>query len=88
MLPISFFNSILVDGEPPPDVTWTFEGNNLQNVNIENEDYLSKFSVVKATRKQSGRYTITAINDSGTDSVTIQVFFNLIKFKKYIFRLK
>lgn len=78
----------LVDGEPPPSVNWTFEGNNLEKVNIENEDYLSKFSIAKAIRKQSGKYTITAKNDSGTDSVTIQVIIKLTKTNADIFRLK
>lgn len=40
---------------------------------IENEDYLSRFNIDKAVRKQSGKYTITATNDSGTDSVTITI---------------
>lgn len=71
---LKYQKSILVDGEPPPIVTWTFEGNALQNVNIEDENYLSKFLIAKAVRKQSGKYTITATNNSGTDTVTVKVY--------------
>ncbi|KHN73749.1 Twitchin [Toxocara canis] len=63
-----------IDGEPPPEVTWTCDGKPVESgVAIENSDYLSKFAIGKATRKQSGKYTITATNESGTDSVTIDI---------------
>ena len=38
------------------------------HVQLEDVDYLSKFCIPKATRKQSGKYTITATNVNGTDS--------------------
>uniref|UniRef100_A0A0N5C6U2 non-specific serine/threonine protein kinase n=1 Tax=Strongyloides papillosus TaxID=174720 RepID=A0A0N5C6U2_STREA len=62
-----------IDGEPVPSVTWSVEGKPLQNVQIDDEDYISKFSINKATRKQSGKYTITATNINGSDSVTIDI---------------
>uniref|UniRef100_A0A0N5A493 non-specific serine/threonine protein kinase n=1 Tax=Parastrongyloides trichosuri TaxID=131310 RepID=A0A0N5A493_PARTI len=62
-----------IDGEPAPEVTWSMDGKPLQNVQIDNEDYLSKFAINKATRKQSGKYTITATNINGSDSVTIEI---------------
>uniref|UniRef100_A0AC34GPF1 Twitchin n=1 Tax=Panagrolaimus sp. ES5 TaxID=591445 RepID=A0AC34GPF1_9BILA len=69
--PVKF--NVNIDGEPPPSVTWSFNGGPLNNVQIEDVDYLTKFLIAKATRKQSGAYTITATNDSGSDTVTIQL---------------
>ncbi|KAK6747288.1 hypothetical protein RB195_000476 [Necator americanus] len=67
--------NIHIDGEPAPDVTWTFNDKGIgeSKAQIENEDYISRFNINKAVRKQSGKYTITATNDSGTDSVTITI---------------
>ncbi|VDO68159.1 unnamed protein product [Heligmosomoides polygyrus] len=67
--------NIHIDGEPAPDVRWTFNDKSIADskAQIENEDYLSRFNIDKAVRKQSGKYTITATNDSGTDSVTITI---------------
>uniref|UniRef100_A0A915DDF3 Twitchin n=1 Tax=Ditylenchus dipsaci TaxID=166011 RepID=A0A915DDF3_9BILA len=66
--------NVKIDGEPAPRVTWSFNGGEPQGVDIDSSvDYLSKFAISKAVRKQSGAYTITATNDSGTDSVTIQL---------------
>ncbi|KAK5968521.1 Twitchin [Trichostrongylus colubriformis] len=64
-----------IDGEPAPDVRWTFNDKSIgeSKAQIENEDYISKFNITKAVRKQSGKYTITATNDSGVDSVTITI---------------
>lgn len=67
--------NVHIDGEPPPDVQWTFNDHRIDesNVQIVNEDYISRFNINKAVRKQSGKYTITATNSSGTDSVTITI---------------
>ena len=66
--------NVHIDGEPPPTVTWTFEGKPLPEcANVQDQDYLSKFALVKPTRAQSGKYTITATNPNGTDSVTVQI---------------
>lgn len=64
-----------IDGEPAPDVMWQFNGKGIgeSKAQIENEDYISRFTLTKTTRKQSGQYTITASNSSGTDSVTISI---------------
>lgn len=72
--------NVNIDGEPPPTVTWTFNGGALPaDVSANNEvDYLSKFVLAKATRKHTGEYTITARNDSGTDSVTVKVVEELV----------
>ncbi|KJH43663.1 fibronectin type III domain protein [Dictyocaulus viviparus] len=67
--------TVHIDGEPAPDVRWTFGDRRIDDskIQIENEDYLSRFLINKAVRKQSGSYTITASNTSGTDSVTISI---------------
>ncbi|CAA98064.2 Twitchin [Caenorhabditis elegans] len=64
-----------IDGEPAPDVTWSFNGKGIgeSKAQIENEPYISRFALPKALRKQSGKYTITATNINGTDSVTINI---------------
>lgn len=66
-----------IDGEPAPCVTWLFNDSTLPNsIDIDNnKDYLSKFVISKAIRKQTGNYTIKAANDSGTDSVVVKVFY-------------
>ncbi|TMS38626.1 hypothetical protein L596_005310 [Steinernema carpocapsae] len=65
--------NVSIDGEPAPDVRWTFNGKALTGVAIENVDYNSKFVISKTKRSQTGSYTITATNSSGTDSVTIKI---------------
>ncbi|CAG2106083.1 unnamed protein product, partial [Medioppia subpectinata] len=67
-----------IRGEPPPTVVWTFSETNTKlsddiNIKIENRDYHSELTVSKATRKQSGKYTITATNKNGTDSVVVDL---------------
>lgn len=65
--------NVNIDGEPVPEVTWTFSGGALDGVSIDDKDYLSRFGIIKASRKQSGEYTITAVNINGTDSVTVKM---------------
>lgn len=72
--PIKFI--VNVTGEPPPEVRWEFAGKPVardNNLTIENPDYVSKFSVVKATRKMAGTYKITATNSSGTDTAEVVI---------------
>ncbi|KAE8573900.1 Putative twitchin [Halyomorpha halys] len=70
---LKFFADI--KGEPPPKVTWTLQGNPLNNdrISIENEDYKTTFTLIKAKRKDRGTYTVTAINDSGKDTVDVEI---------------
>ncbi len=66
--------SILVDGEPPPEVRWLLNGAPFQtdsNLAIENIDYMSRFLLQKATRKLNGTYKIIATNSSGTDEAEV-----------------
>ncbi|RWS24197.1 twitchin-like protein, partial [Leptotrombidium deliense] len=65
-------------GEPPPKITWTFGDDKLKVMNddhfkIDNVDYHSDFNLQKAERKHSGKYTITATNEYGSDSVSVDV---------------
>lgn len=40
---------------------------------IENKDYHTSFALLKCTRADTGKYVVTAKNDSGTDSVEIEI---------------
>ncbi|XP_013148822.1 PREDICTED: twitchin isoform X2 [Papilio polytes] len=65
-----------VKGEPEPTITWTFNEQALkteERLKIENKDYHTSFSLLKVTRADSGKYTVTAKNDSGTDTVDVEV---------------
>ncbi|KPJ16777.1 Twitchin [Papilio machaon] len=65
-----------VKGEPEPTITWTFNDQALkteERLKIENADYHTSFSLLKVTRADSGKYTVTAKNDSGTDTVDVEV---------------
>lgn len=65
-----------VKGEPEPVITWTFNDKVLKTegrVTIENKDYHTMFSILKMARADAGKYVVTAKNDSGTDTVEIEV---------------
>merc|ERR1712008_22570 len=51
-----------IEGEPVPIVKWYFKGKEVDQPNIEinNIDYNSKFSLIDAKRKQTGMYKIVA----------------------------
>uniref|UniRef100_A0A0N5AQN4 non-specific serine/threonine protein kinase n=1 Tax=Syphacia muris TaxID=451379 RepID=A0A0N5AQN4_9BILA len=66
--------TVHVEGEPAPEIVWSLNGKSVQQSTvIENEDYITKFSIAKAVRKQSGEYTITATNINGTDTVKFNI---------------
>lgn len=65
-----------VAGEPAPDVTWllgTVLLKSTDRMKIENEDYKTTFIFQKVKRSDRGTYTVTAKNDSGTDSVDVEI---------------
>lgn len=70
--------NVHIDGEPPPTVTWTYaDGQALPaSASVQDQDYLSRFALTKPTRAQSGKYTISATNANGTDTVTVMVNFS------------
>lgn len=65
-----------VEGEPAPKVTWTLKGKQLSTADrlkIENEDYKTTFIIAKVKRGDTGTYTVTATNPSGTDTVDFEL---------------
>ncbi|XP_043063754.1 titin isoform X2 [Drosophila ficusphila] len=67
-----------VRGYPQPTVTWhkeTVEQKTTKTVTIETTEYTSTYTVKKVTREQSGKYKVTATNESGSTYVecTVQV---------------
>ncbi|RZF42380.1 hypothetical protein LSTR_LSTR004188 [Laodelphax striatellus] len=66
-----------VSGEPPPTLTWTVRDNialvNTERIKIENVDYQTNFSIINATRRDTGKYTLLAENDSGKDQESLEL---------------
>lgn len=65
-----------VKGEPPATVTWTYNGSVLKTtdrIKIENEEYKTTFIMPKVKRSDKGVYIVTAKNDSGTDTVEVEL---------------
>lgn len=65
-----------IKGEPPPTVTWNFARNEIQSgprIKIENEDYNTKIAISDTSRKDSGIYTIVAVNQNGQDEAPVEV---------------
>ena len=65
-----------VEGEPPPVVTWQFKErpvNTDHHYRLENEDYNTRLQISNTSRKQSGKYLIKAVNDSGEDVAELEV---------------
>ncbi|KAF0296563.1 Twitchin [Amphibalanus amphitrite] len=69
--------AINVRGEPPPTLSWfTKDGDQIQpsdRIKIENVDYHTDFSIEKATRKDSGIYTLKAENRNGKDEAQCEL---------------
>lgn len=71
-----FDMQIPVSGEPPPTVAWSFMEKSLETtdrVKLENKEYITKINVKRALRSDTGMYTVTATNESGTDKVEFNV---------------
>lgn len=65
-----------VKGEPEPTITWTLKDQTLKSndrLKIENVDYHTSFTLQKLKREDGGKYVVTAKNDSGTDTVEIEI---------------
>lgn len=43
------------------------------NYIIQNEDYLTKFTITEAERRHTGIYKINAKNDSGSDEADLEI---------------
>lgn len=65
-----------VKGEPAPTIAWTIKDQSVKShdrLKIVNEDYKTTFTLQKSKRSDSGTYTITAKNNSGTDTVDLEI---------------
>lgn len=65
-----------VKGEPAPTITWTQKETVLKNTDrlkIENEEYKTTFILQKVQRSDTGVYTVTARNESGVDTVDVEL---------------
>lgn len=65
-----------VKGEPAPTITWTQKETVLKNTDrlkIENEEYKTTFILQKVKRSDTGTYTVTARNESGVDTVDVEL---------------
>lgn len=72
----NFSFDVKVTGEPPPTTSWQFAGRELRptdRIKMKHVDYATSLNVRMATRAESGRYQITAQNDSGKDVATVKV---------------
>lgn len=72
----NFEFDVPVQGEPPPIKEWTVKENvvlNTDRIKVNNEDYNTKLRIVDAKRSDAGKYTLTAKNIHGRDSVTVTV---------------
>lgn len=66
-----------VKGEPPPEIVWQLNDtvvNVSETIRIDNSDYNTKFYLLRATRKESGVYTIIATNKMGKDEAKVEIF--------------
>ena len=67
---------IPIAGEPPPEISWDFEGKPLvsdDRMKIVCNEKGTKFTVKRALRTDTGVFNITAKNDSGTDKAEVHV---------------
>ena len=66
-----------VTGEPEPTISWVWRDGvaltNTERITITNSNYHTEFSLVDATRKDAGKYTLRAENPSGSDSETVEL---------------
>lgn len=65
-----------VEGEPPPTISWSKGIKPLTtsaNVKIDNEDYNTKVQLSNTSREDTGKYTIKAVNDSGSDEAEVEI---------------
>lgn len=66
-----------VTGEPPPELVWSWRDNipltSTERIKVENVDYQTVFTIVNAIRKDTGKYTLTATNESGKDEASLEL---------------
>lgn len=66
-----------VTGEPAPTLTWSWRDDiplvTTDRIKIDAIDYHTDFSIVSVTRKDTGKYTLTAVNENGKDAETVEL---------------
>lgn len=66
-----------VTGEPAPALTWSWRDDvplvTTDRIKIESVDYHTDFSIVAVTRKDTGLYTLKAVNENGKDQETVEL---------------
>jgi len=65
-----------VSGVPVPSVTWTLNGQPLDDTMISSTAELTSLSVKKCSVKNAGQYEVTATNEVGTDVARFTVVVN------------
>ncbi|XP_058467261.1 twitchin isoform X5 [Malaya genurostris] len=69
--------SVDVQGEPEPEIIWSWRDNIpltvTENIKVENGNYHTNFSIKEAKRADTGKYKITAQNASGKDEETVEL---------------
>lgn len=72
----SFVVDVKIIGEPAPEVTWTIGTKPIAQSHsrrVEDVPYNSKYFNDKPERKDTGTYTITAVNKYGQDSADVEI---------------
>lgn len=57
-------------------VTWELNGEQLasdESRRVDNVDYNTKFSILRAKRAHTGKYKVKAVNSSGSDEAEIEI---------------
>lgn len=66
-----------VSGEPPPTLSWTWRDEiplvTTERIKVECVDYQTVFTIVNAMRKDTGKYTLLAVNESGRDQESLEL---------------
>lgn len=67
-----------VQGEPPPDMEWTFGGRPIEDcfgktITVKNEEYKTNFVLRSAVREHAGTYLLTATNINGEDKHGVEL---------------
>jgi len=65
-----------VSGVPTPSVTWSLNGQPLDETVTSSTADLTSLSVKKCSVKNAGQYEVTATNEVGTDTVRFTIVVN------------
>jgi len=65
-----------VSGVPTPSVTWSLNGQPLNEAVLSSTADLTSLSIKKCSVKNAGQYEVTATNEVGSDTVRFSVIVN------------